>query len=99
MTVYVDDAEMPWRGGEWCHMQADSLDELHAFATKIGLKREWFQPGSRPETAHYDVTMSKRAQALRLGAVAETTREGAGRRKRLTSARQALLASEKSVDV
>ena len=48
-----------------CHMLADSLDELHAMASKIGLKREWFQPKSTP---HYDVSLTKRKQALEQGA-------------------------------
>ena len=42
--------------------------ELHAFATRLGLKREWFQ--SRPdrlELHHYDLILGKREQALRLG--------------------------------
>lgn len=35
------------------HLVADSLDELHAFAQKIGLKREWFQ--DHPKHPHYDI--------------------------------------------
>jgi len=58
------------RGG---HLQADSGEELHQFAARLGLKRDWFQsrPG-RPELDHYDLTRGKRQQALRLGAVAES---------------------------
>jgi hypothetical protein len=81
MAVYVDDAFIPWRRGVWCHMQADSLDELHEFAARLGMKREWFQPGSRPETAHYDVTKTRRALAVKLGAIEETTRQGSERRR------------------
>lgn len=81
MTVYVDDARLPWRGMRMSHLQADTLEELHAFADSIGLRRSWFQAGSRPEAAHYDVSESKRAEALRLGAVAETTEQGAVRRR------------------
>lgn len=86
MAVYVDDAMIPWRRGIWCHMQADAIDELHAFAARIGLKREWFQPGSRPEAAHYDVTKTKRAEAIAAGAISETWREGAERRRAARSA-------------
>ncbi len=53
-----------------CHMFADSLDELHAMACKVGLKRAWFQLGSAP---HYDLTESRRRSAVRYGAV-ELTR-------------------------
>ena len=51
------------------HLIADSLSELHSFAGRIGLKRSWFQGGSR--YPHYDilsVTVEKRALAE--GAVA-----------------------------
>lgn len=47
------------------HMLADSYVELHAMADAIGLKREWFQPLSSP---HYDVSGSKRLEAIRKGA-------------------------------
>ena len=86
MTVYVDDLGIPARVGglsaRWSHLIADTPEELHAFAARLGLKREWFQdptingkpapaaPGTRAaENWHYDVTASKRALALRLGAV------------------------------
>lgn len=44
------------------HLIADSLDELHEFALKIGLKREWFQ--DHPKHPHYDLFGSKRYLAL-----------------------------------
>lgn len=50
---------------ESCHMVADTLEELHAFAKRLALKRAWFQPSSYP---HYDLTPNKRALAVRLGA-------------------------------
>lgn len=83
MSVYVDDSFIYWRGYKWCHLQADTLDELHAFAQGIGLKREWFQKGSRPELDHYDVTESKRKLALEAGAIEETWRSAAGRNRRM----------------
>jgi hypothetical protein len=87
MAVYVDDFHTPARVGgltaRWSHLIADSRDELHAFAERLGLRREWFQdpvingkpprpqPGSRAaEGWHYDVTESKRREALQLGAKA-----------------------------
>jgi len=36
--IYVD-----YSFGKWCHMCADSTSELHEFAKKLNLKREWFQ--------------------------------------------------------
>lgn len=66
MTVYVDDEQIPWRGKLWCHLVADSLVELHDFAATLGLKRTWFQSSSR--YPHYDITISVRDKALRMGA-------------------------------
>jgi hypothetical protein len=51
-------------------MMADSLDELHAMADRIGLKRSWFQDKSR--YPHYDLRPSKRLQAVSYGAVEVT---------------------------
>jgi hypothetical protein len=60
------DPIMRHSSGEWCHMVSDeSLEELHEFAAKIGLKRKAFQSGSRP---HYDLRPSKRRLAVSLGA-------------------------------
>ena len=53
-------------------MYADTVEELHAFARKIGLRREWFQ--NKPRLPHYDLNKSRREAAVRLGAV-ETTFE------------------------
>lgn len=92
MTVYVDDMRMQATVGRltarWSHLQADTLEELHEFAARIGMRREWFQPGSRPEAAHYDVTDPRRAHAIQLGAVPETIREGSARRHRARQARE-----------
>lgn len=67
MTVYVDDTlEFPGKG-EWCHMGADTLDELHTMANKLGLRREWFQPSRT--LPHYDLRPSKRKLAVKFGAV------------------------------
>lgn len=71
MTVYIDPIRT-WPSGKWCHMTADSLDELHTMAAKIGLKRAWFQDHSIP---HYDLRPSKRNQACLYGAVAISSEE------------------------
>lgn len=66
MAVYVDDSRLTWRGKNWCHLVADSIDELHAFAARLGLKKEWFQ--ERTMYPHYDVTVNVKARALTMGA-------------------------------
>lgn len=85
MAVYVDDYRVDATVGStkarWSHLQADTEEELHAFALQLGLLRSWFQPGTRPEAAHYDVTDRLRAVAIRMGAVAETIEQGAERRR------------------
>ncbi|KKN73436.1 hypothetical protein LCGC14_0401390 [marine sediment metagenome] len=51
-----------------CHMAADSLDELHEMADAIMLPRRYFQDQNR-RRPHYDIAKSKRALAVRLGAL------------------------------
>jgi hypothetical protein len=70
--VYVDEPVNKWRGKIWCHLFAVDIGELHAFAKRLGLKREWFQDD--PRLPHYDVTEHKRRIALRLGAVGVSRR-------------------------
>lgn len=72
MSCYVDKLRpFGWRirgrETESCHLLADSLDELHEMAAKIGLKRAWFQ--DKRSGKHYDLVPSKRAAAVALGAV------------------------------
>lgn len=67
--VYVDPAVWKKPNGRvyYCHMTADSLEELHTFAATIGVKRCWFHRGSR--YPHYDVNADKRLEAIASGAV------------------------------
>ncbi|PLA73422.1 DUF4031 domain-containing protein [Hydrogenovibrio sp. SC-1] len=67
MAIYVDNIRIQWRSRKWCHLVADSLDELHVFAEELGLKRAWFQKNA--SYPHYDVTIEVRAKALRIGAL------------------------------
>ena len=66
MPVYVDFAQNRLGRMKMCHMLADTEDELHAMADKLGLKREWFQNHGTP---HYDICQQKRRQAVLLGAI------------------------------
>lgn len=69
--IYVDELTVCIRSKKWpysqaCHMVADSVEELHYFAGRMGLMRSWFQRGSVP---HYDLTKGMRLLAVKLGAI------------------------------
>lgn len=78
MSVYVDPLQVwpnAWgifRAGS-CHLAADTIEELHEFAAKLGMKREWFQ--DHPKHPHYDLVKSRRERAVALGAKEVTSRE------------------------
>ena len=55
------------------------LDELHALARAIGMKRAWFQ--SHPLMPHYDLTPARREAALAAGAVFVPWRDQARARR------------------
>jgi len=80
VTVYLDDWRQPAHLGpvddRWSHLVADTDEELHAFARRLGMRRAWFQdkPG-RPHHAHYDLPERARAEAVALGAVEVTWRQ------------------------
>jgi hypothetical protein len=87
MAVYVDDAFVGGDWGRWSgggHLQADSVEELHAFAEALGMRRAWFQsrPG-RPDRDHYDLTRAKRDEAILAGAIPEPIKDGIRRRRTL----------------
>lgn len=73
MTIFVDDMHKypigQFRRMKMSHMIADTEEELHEMAAKIGVNRKWYQGD------HYDISMSMRAKAVALGAVEITMRE------------------------
>lgn len=76
MTVYVDDMKAPHRPKHrpgvvyiMCHMIADTEAEMHTMAGRIGVAKQWYQGD------HYDITLTKRAIAVRLGAKEITWRQ------------------------
>ncbi|OMI34445.1 DUF4031 domain-containing protein [Streptomyces sparsogenes] len=84
MTIYVDEIRdytliakaRRLRHTHWSHLTADTEEELHEFAKRLGLRRSWFQKKSdRDYRWHYDIVPSKRAAAVRMGAV-EIDRHG-----------------------
>lgn len=79
MGIYVDNARIKWSGRVWCHLVADSLAELHAFAKPLA--NEACRYHRNAKHPHYDVTLRVRDLAIRLGA------EEANRRKIIECAR------------
>lgn len=75
MTVYVDESIFPFRGTFYCHVWADSIDELHVTAQRAGLRREWFQEPPKARWQHYDCAPRIRSLLIAAGAV-ETDRYG-----------------------
>ena len=99
MSVYVDPL-LVWptpiqcfKDGS-CHLFADTVAELHEFAGKLGLKREWFQDD--PGLPHYDLTAARRVAAVKAGAQELTRKEAVNKWRTLRSARwqKKLLATE-----
>lgn len=72
--VYVDNAFVERRGRHWCHLIADSVEELHEFASMIGLPRQAFHRAAR--IPHYDITAPQRQLVLAKGVQAVTVRQG-----------------------
>jgi len=89
MAVYIDplvrcrkSAEWPWELS--CHLFADTPDELHEFAERVGLSRGWFAErvglsrgwfqSAAGQMPHYDLTKAMRRKAIAGGAVQVTRR-------------------------
>jgi hypothetical protein len=70
LTIYIDPPIWPGHGHLWSHMISDhSYEELHNFATRIGIPRRGF------ERDHYDVIAERYGAALTAGARPVSSRE------------------------
>jgi len=69
LSVYVDASIYGYGRMKMCHMLADTPEELHAMAARIGVARRWFQTPPKASFWHYDVCKSKRALAVAAGAI------------------------------
>jgi hypothetical protein len=73
----------------WFGLTADTEDELHSFAERLGLQRNMYQPGTPTGsqqvsvTGHYDVTEGEADRAVAFGAQAITARAEDKRERRL----------------
>lgn len=74
MAVYIDDFNAPFGRMSMCHMVADSTAELLAMCDAIGVQKKWIQyPGTKNE--HFDICLSKKAKAVKAGAIEIGMRE------------------------
>ena len=82
----VDQRKRIGRGGPlWCHLIADSVEELHALADRIGLQRSWFQ--DKASFPHYDVGSERiRELAIKAGAISCDRRTFVGHLQRIRAA-------------
>ena len=69
MTVYVDDVRHQYGRMIMCHMWADTEAELFAMADRISVARKWVQRPPKASWVHFDVSLGKKAEAIRNGAV------------------------------
>jgi hypothetical protein len=77
VTILVDSL-IQYGTRQWCHLASDltdqaGVDELNAFADRIGLKREWFQ--NRKFLPHYDLQPNLRRRAVQAGAIEVSGRD------------------------
>ena len=73
--VYVDDMRANYGRMIMCHMLADSDEELHAMAAKIGVARKWWQSPEKTSGSHYDIALSKKSLAIQYGAIQITWKQ------------------------
>lgn len=86
MPIYVDDMECGYRRMKMSHMLADTDYELHAMADLIGVRRKWWQPPNKSVGSHYDISLGKKALAIKAGAIQITQRQASAMnaRRRMT---------------
>jgi len=68
MAVYVDNFNAKYRGMIMCHVIADSTEELLDMMDKIGVQRKWIQDAGT-YSEHFDICLSKKAIAVKPGAI------------------------------
>ena len=76
MTVYVDSPiykKSPTGRKTYAHMVADTIEELRAFATAIGVKPHFWH--SHDRLSHYDINSEQHVIAMAQGAVLVSSRE------------------------
>lgn len=74
MPVYVDDMRASFGRMIMCHMIADTKAELISMASRIGVNTKWIQHMDSYDE-HFDISLTKRAEAVKLGAIEITWRQ------------------------
>lgn len=77
MSVYVDTMKAAYGRMIMCHCWADTRQELFDMMTVIGVQHKWFQrpnspdapPGMDASFEHFDIAQTKRALAIKNGAI------------------------------
>lgn len=70
MALLIDEPRWWFKERLWSHLVSDtSLDELHAFAERVGIPRRGFHGD------HYDVPEEHYDEVVRLGALPTPTRD------------------------
>lgn len=69
MTVYVDDVRHKFGRMVMCHLWADTLHELFHMVDLIGVQRKWIQQPPKASWVHFDISLEKKALAIRHGAI------------------------------
>ena len=83
--IYVDEIRNYGPRGIYSHMWTDGdIEELHTFASRLGLKRIWLHEskGLSGDFNHYDIVPNKRELALKRGAVFMPLKEWITNKKR-----------------
>lgn len=71
--IYIGTREYEYNGMKMSHMVADTIQELHAMAERIGVSRRFFQ--NKDNKPHYDICLLKKKAALKKGAQVVDDRE------------------------
>lgn len=74
MAVYIDNFNAKFGNMVMCHMIADTTEELLAMVDKIGVQRKWIQDAGT-YSEHFDICLSKKAKAIKHGAIEINFRE------------------------
>lgn len=103
MTIFVDDVAIPFGRMKMCHMWSGvtlvcgdaeaytfDRDELLAMADTIGVARKWLQQPPKASWLHFDICVTKKALAIKAGAIL-TDRFGAAHHTALLTGNQKIL--------